>query len=96
MRENKELEKILPLSMPTTAGLQKFQFTLCDKVAACALDKTQEQIIRWLGRAFTLEYPYKKLAKVKSIWEGVNRKLIVALSPLLTGAFERSITEEEQ
>ena len=81
--------------MPSTAGLQKFQFLLYDRVAECALNKTEMQVCEWLNTAIEPDVPYEKLAKTKSTWSSINRKLIVALGPVLTGAFGRSITEEE-
>ena len=82
--------------MPSTAGFQKFQFNLYDKVQECALNKTEEEVISWLNKAWDPSVPYAELAKIRSTWSSINRKLISALSPLLAGEFGRSVNEEEQ
>ena len=82
--------------MPQTAGFQKFQFSLYDRVAECALHKSEREVIQWLKQAWDPAVSYEKPGKIHAKWSGVNRKLVVALSPLLSGAFGRSIIEEEQ
>ena len=82
--------------MPTTSSLQKWQDLLVMRVSKCALNKTEDDVQDWLRQA---EGPkskrrYEKLSKVKSEWVGINRKLNVALLPLLVGDFGRSIEEE--
>ena len=82
--------------MPQTAGFQKFQFSLYDRVAECALDKTELEVIQWLKQAWDPAVSYEKLGIILAKWSGINRKLVVALNPLLSGAFGRSVMEEEQ
>ena len=82
--------------MPQTSEFQLFQFQLYDRVAECALDKSEREVVNWLKQSWNPEVSYKTLGKIHAKWSGVNRKLVVALHPLLTGAFGDSIIEEEQ
>ena len=96
LRHKKEQSKIKEFTMPNTSSFNKFKFTLYDRVQECALNKTDREVTTWINKAFDKDISYERLGKVRSAWVGINRKLIVALNPLIHGPFGRGITEEEQ
>ena len=82
--------------MPTTATFQKFQFQLYDRIQERALGKTEDEVVRWVDQAWDKDVSYERLGKVRSAWTGVNRKLRVAFSNILSGELSRSIYEENK
>ena len=90
----KECDVVKVGDYPTMKNFRFWKNSVIQEV--CAASGRGDQFVKWIRKAFNLDYPYERLGNPSLLHQSIDTKLANALNLMVRGEVERSATSRTE